>query len=80
MSERLPRVSGREVVAALVWAGYRQRNVRGSHFYLIHPATAKLVVIPVHGNHSLPIGTLASILRQADLTPDELGRFLRHER
>ncbi|MGH3803054.1 MAG: type II toxin-antitoxin system HicA family toxin [Pseudonocardiaceae bacterium] len=44
--------------------------------YLRLPHTAGLVVVPVHGNRDLPTGTLRAILRQADLTPDELTALL----
>jgi hypothetical protein len=30
----------------------------------------------VHGNSDLPIGPLRAILRQADLTPDDLAELL----
>jgi predicted RNA binding protein YcfA (HicA-like mRNA interferase family) len=30
----------------------------------------------VHGNRDLPTGTLRSILRQADITPEELAELL----
>jgi predicted RNA binding protein YcfA (HicA-like mRNA interferase family) len=34
------------------------------------------VVVPVHGNKIVPIGTLLSILRQAELSADELAALL----
>ena len=73
---RLPQVSGREVLAALQRHGYVLTHVRGSHHYLRKTEVAGLVVVPVHGNHPLPIGTLRSILRQAGLTPDDLNAML----
>jgi predicted RNA binding protein YcfA (HicA-like mRNA interferase family) len=32
-----------------------------------------LVVVPVHGNRTLPIGTLRSIIRQSGLTEEEFA-------
>jgi predicted RNA binding protein YcfA (HicA-like mRNA interferase family) len=75
---RLPRASGKAVVQALQRGGFQLSHVRGSHHYLRKPGAAKLVVIPVHGNRDLPTGTLRSILRQADLTSEELSEML-HE-
>ncbi len=73
---RLPRVSGKDVLAALQRAGYRLSHVRGSHHYLRHPTRAKLVDVPIHGNKDLPLGTLQSILDQAELTADVLRALL----
>ena len=35
-----------------------------------------LVVVPVHGSRTLPIGTLRSIIRQSGLTDEEFGALL----
>ncbi|MBC7346834.1 MAG: type II toxin-antitoxin system HicA family toxin [Clostridia bacterium] len=50
---KLPRVSGEEVVAALLRAGFRQVHVRGSHHYLEPPGGGSLVTVPVHGKRTL---------------------------
>ncbi|MGH4012491.1 MAG: type II toxin-antitoxin system HicA family toxin [Pseudonocardiaceae bacterium] len=64
------------MVRALQNAGFELTYVRGSHHYFRLPGTAGLVVVPVHGNRDLPTGTLRAILRQADLTPDDLATLL----
>ncbi len=64
------------MVRALQNAGFELTHVRGSHHYLRLPDTAGLVVVPVHGNRDLPTGTLRAVLRQADLTADELTTLL----
>ena len=74
---RLPRASGREVVAALQRAGFDISHVRGSHYYLRKQGTGRLVPVPVHGSRDLPLGTLRSILRLAGLTVEELNDLLR---
>jgi len=51
-------------------------HVRGSHHYLRRPDGEGLVVVPVHGNRDLPTGTLSAILRQADLTAEDLVELL----
>lgn len=73
---RLPSVSGREVVRALNHGGYALSPVRGSHHYLRKPGVAALVVVPVHGSRDLPAGTLRSILRQARLSVEEFNQLL----
>lgn len=61
---------------ALERAGFEPSHVRGSHHYLRRPDGSGLVIVPVHGNRDLPIGTLRAILRQSDLTPDQLNDLL----
>lgn len=73
----LPSASGKEVMRALLDAGFHLSHVRGSHHYLRKPDESSFVVVPVHGNRDLPVGTLRSILRQANLTVDEFARLLR---
>jgi len=74
---RPPRAGGKEIVSALRRGGFRVSHVRGSHHYLRKPGAAALVSVPVHGNRTLPAGTLSSILRQSGLTTEELSRLLR---
>lgn len=74
---RLPRVSGRAILRALQRRGFQLSHVRRSHHYLRRPERAGLVVVPVHANQDLPIGTLNSVLRQAGMTAEELIELLR---
>ena len=73
---RLPRVTGKALIQLLQKEGYRLSHVRGSHHYLRKPDVASLVVIPVHGNRQLPVGTLISILRQAGIEPADFEKLL----
>ncbi|RJQ22062.1 addiction module toxin, HicA family [Candidatus Woesearchaeota archaeon] len=49
---KLPRVSGREVVCALLKEGFFIRNQRGSHAQLLGEVNGlkRLVTVPLHGN------------------------------
>lgn len=69
---RLPRVSGRAVVAALRRGGFHLSHVRGSHRYLVREDSKRVVPVPIHGNRTLPPGTLRSILNLAEMTTDDL--------
>ena len=75
MIPALPSVTGREVAKALVSAGFQQISVRGSHLKLAHP-DGRRTIVPVHGGHDIPKGTLASILRQAHLSAAEFANLL----
>lgn len=65
--------SAREVLAALRRAGFEQVSQRGSHIKLRN-AAGRTAIVP---NHSEIVrGTMRSILRQADLTPEEFEKLL----
>ena len=64
---KLPRVSGAEAVRALVRLGFTQARQKGSHVVLRRGSVG--CVVPLHSE--LKIGTLASVLHQAQVTPEE---------
>ncbi len=72
---RLPRASGQEVIRALEQLGFVQIRQRGSHVILKRQTLTGEVgcVVPLH--REVAIGTLAGILKQAQVTPEE---FLEH--
>lgn len=65
------------MVAALQSGGFRLSHTRRSHYYLRAPDARRLVVVPVHGNRDLPLGTLRAVLRQAELTSEDFVELLR---
>ncbi len=69
----LPVISGREMVRVLEKLGYEMKRRRGSHMMM--RKTGKLIVVPDH--KELKRGTLRNILREADLTVEELIELLR---
>ena len=77
---KLPVVSGREVVSALQRGGFEIERQRGSHIVMIHRARERVAVVPVHGSKDLLAGTLRGILRQADVSADDLRRLLGRKR
>jgi predicted RNA binding protein YcfA (HicA-like mRNA interferase family) len=71
----LPRISGREVVKALMRVGYEQDRQRGSHIILREVASPhRRIVVP--GHSEIAKGTLRAIIRQAGLTVDEFKALL----
>jgi predicted RNA binding protein YcfA (HicA-like mRNA interferase family) len=71
---RLPRISGRQCIAALGRAGFEVRRQRGSHVVLRRHDPFAQVVVPDHSE--LDRGTLRAILRQADLSVERLLELL----
>jgi predicted RNA binding protein YcfA (HicA-like mRNA interferase family) len=68
---RLPRVKGREVVRALERAGFSVERTRGSHVFLKH-SDGRATAVPVHSGETLGPGLLRAILRDAELTIEQL--------
>ena len=72
---RLPRVSGKQTVEALLRAGFTVHRIRGSHYILKHPETGRRVTIP-YQRRELALKTLHSILKQASISPDEFSKLV----
>ena len=64
---KLPRTSGAAIVKALERLGFAKVRQSGSH--VIMRRGAQGCVVPMH--NEVKVGTLAGILRQADISPDE---------
>lgn len=74
MSPRQPVVSGERLIKALRQEGWEVVRQRGSHVRLKKPGRRHALVVPLH--RELRRGTLAGILRDADLSADDLRRLL----
>jgi predicted RNA binding protein YcfA (HicA-like mRNA interferase family) len=65
-----------ELLTALRRDGWEEVNRGGSHVQLRHPQKPGRVTVPFHSGRTIALGTLKSILAQADLTSAELERLL----
>jgi len=72
---RLPRLRGREVIAALRGAGFEVLRIRGSHHFLQHP-DGRRTVVPVHAGEIIGPGLLKKILKDAEMQVEEFERWL----
>ena len=70
---RLPRVSGAEIVRTLERLGFTKLRQSGSHVILRRDT--KGCVVPLHAE--VKVGTLAGVLRQADVSAEEFTTALR---
>ena len=68
---KLPVIKPKELVKVLKKLGFVEYRQKGSHLIMVLEIKNKQVVIPMH-NKPLKKGTLASILRQADVSVDEI--------
>ena len=59
-------MTSKGIIKKLLEDGWIEIRVRGSHRYFKHPEKSGLVTVP-HPKKDLPLGTVKSILRQAQL-------------
>jgi len=71
---KLPRISGRQCMAALLRAGFIFKRQEGSHMILRREQPFAQVSVPDH--RELDKGTLRSILRYAGISADQLLELL----
>jgi predicted RNA binding protein YcfA (HicA-like mRNA interferase family) len=72
---RLPRLRGREVIAALRRAGFVVLRVRGSHHFMQHP-DGRRTVVPVHSGETIGPGLFTKILQDTEMELDDFKSFL----
>ena len=70
-----PRLTARQVAGALEKAGFLLSRQSGSH-KIYRNAAGKRVTIPFHGSKILHPKLLKSILRDADLSQEDLEELL----
>jgi predicted RNA binding protein YcfA (HicA-like mRNA interferase family) len=64
-----------ELIRALERAGFAVVRVKGSHHFLQH-GEGRRTVVPVHSGDTIGPGLLVKILRDTEITRDELTRLL----
>jgi len=69
VSERFPLCTAKDVIRALRQHGFVQVSQKGSHQKWRH-ANGRQVIVAIHGNKPIPIGTLKSIIEGSGLSAD----------
>lgn len=75
MSQRLPRVRAREIIRVLERRGFALARSSGSH-HIFRNEAGKRATVPVHAGKTLHPRILQSILRDIDLSVEELRKEL----
>ena len=73
---KLPRVTGKQLVAVLARAGFEVVRIKGSHHFLRH-ADGRTTVVPLHSGETVGPGLLTKILRDLDFKTEQLNELLR---
>ena len=71
MSPRLPALTGQQVLTILQRRGFVAVRQSGSHVVLKHP-DGRRTTVPIHPGRDLGRGLLRQIMRDANLTVDDL--------
>jgi predicted RNA binding protein YcfA (HicA-like mRNA interferase family) len=70
-----PSLSGRALLRALQQFGFSVLRVKGSHHFIGH-ADGRTTVVPIHRGEDLGAGILSKILRDCELTREQIRRAL----
>ncbi|MEA5536167.1 type II toxin-antitoxin system HicA family toxin [Crocosphaera sp. XPORK-15E] len=65
-------ISGKKLCKIIEKLGWQLKRVTGSHHIYTKENKDEILVIPIHGNRDLPVGTLKKIMKDADLTEDDI--------
>ena len=68
---RLPRLKGKELVRLPEKIGFEIVRTRGRHVFLKH-ADGRVTTVPVHCGETIGPGLLRSVLRDVELSVEEL--------
>jgi predicted RNA binding protein YcfA (HicA-like mRNA interferase family) len=74
MSKRA-RITARVLIAALGRAGFVVVRTKGSHRRLRH-ADGRVTTVPVHAGEIVGPGLLLKILRDCEMTPEQLAELM----
>jgi predicted RNA binding protein YcfA (HicA-like mRNA interferase family) len=72
---KLPRLTAREIIAVLEKVGFSLARQSGSHM-IFKNASGKRATVPFHSSKTLHPKVLKSILRDADLSTEDLEELL----
>jgi predicted RNA binding protein YcfA (HicA-like mRNA interferase family) len=72
---KLPRLTGTEIISALQKSGFKVIRTKGSHQLLRHD-DGRATVVPVHSGETIGPGLLAKILRDCEITREQINSLL----
>jgi len=73
---KLPAVTSKEVVRALLKAGFFEDRQKGSHLILIHHIAKRRVVVPMHKGKTIKKPLLSAIIHDTGITIEDFLELL----
>ncbi len=71
----VPAVTGQRLIKALRKMGFEVIRRKGSHNFLQH-VDGRCTVIPIHAGETIGRGLLSQIMRDCEISAEELKKFL----
>ena len=72
---KLKRLRAKELIKMLARIGFDVVRIKGSHHFLKH-ADGRTTVVPVHSGEIIGPGLLSKILRDCELTKEDLEKLI----
>ncbi len=72
---KFPAISGKQLIAVLNKLGFEVVRIKGSHHFLRH-ADGRTTVVPIHAGETVGPGMLSKILRDCEITRDQVQSLL----
>ena len=73
---KFPALTGKELISLLKRIGFVVERIRGSHSFLKH-ADGRATVVPTHAGESIGPGLLSKILRDVEISKEDLQKLLK---
>jgi predicted RNA binding protein YcfA (HicA-like mRNA interferase family) len=70
-----PSVTGKHLIKSLKKIGFEVVRTRGSHKFLRHPDD-RCTVVPVHSGETIGRGLMAQIMRDCEITSEDIKKIL----
>lgn len=67
-------LSGKELISILKKLGFKVIRIKGSHHFLLHE-DGRATTVPVHNNETIGIGLMMKILKDVDISRNELQKL-----
>lgn len=72
---KYPAITGRRLIKALGRMGFQVVRTKGSHFFLQN-SDGRCTVIPVHAGETIGQGLLARIMRDCEISLEDINKLL----
>ena len=69
-----PAVTGKQLIKSLKKIGFEKVRSKGSHCFLRHP-DGRCTVVPVHTGETIGRGLLSRIMRECEMTLEDLKKI-----
>lgn len=73
---KLPVVKSNDLVKALKSIGFLEHRQRSTSHLVMKHENGRRTIVPMHSNKDIPKGTLLAILKDIQITKDELIKIL----